>query len=229
MKIELINGDCLNELPKIDMKNCVIVTDTPFNVGCHYSSYKDNIPEDEYYEWLSNVLTMSDKFVCIHYPENLYKLLFNIGVFPTRIVSWVYNSNTAKQHRDIAFVGVKPDFNLVRQPYKNPNDKRIRERIAKGCKGGRLYDWWNINQIKNVQKKNISHPCVMPVEVMKNIIGILPKDLTVVDPFMGSGQTGMACIELQRNFIGIEIDVDYFNLAKERIELSKRKGIQNCK
>lgn len=218
MAITLIHGDCLEELKKLDMRNCVIVSDPPFNIGYHYATYSDKMPEDEYYNWLSSVFSMSDKFVCIHYPENLYKLLFNMKVFPERVVSWVYNSNTAKQHRDIAFVGVKPDFNKVKQPYKNPNDKRIKERIAKGRTGGRLYDWWNINQIKNVSKQNIKHPCVMPVEVMKNIIGILPDDLTVVDPFMGSGTTGIACAELNRDFIGIELDRDYFTLAKRRID-----------
>ena len=142
-----------------------------------------------------------------------------MGKFPERVVSWVYNSNTAKQHRDIAFFGVKPNFNQVRQPYKNPNDKRIKERIARGITGSKLYDWWNINQVKNVSKgKNgINHPCVMPLEVMKNIVGILPKDKIIVDPFMGSGTTGIACKELGYDFIGIELDKNYFELAKERI------------
>lgn len=49
---------------------------------------------------------------------------------PERVVSWVYNSNTRKQHRDVAFYGVKPDFNKVKQPYKNQNDKRIRKLMA---------------------------------------------------------------------------------------------------
>lgn len=41
---------------------------------------------------------------------------------------------------------------------------------------------------------------------------------TVLDPFMGSGSTGVACKELNRNFIGMEIDEKYFNIAKDRIE-----------
>ena len=59
-----------------------------------------------------------------------------MGILPTKVVSWVYNSNTAKQHRDIAFFKVKPDFRKVTQPYKNPNDKRIKERMARGIMGG---------------------------------------------------------------------------------------------
>lgn len=112
----------------------------------------------------------------------------------------------------------------VRQPYKNPNDKRIRERIERGCEGAKLYDWWNINQVKNVSKEKTEHPCQMPLEVMKNIIGILPKDAIIIDPFMGSGTTGVAVKLMNaqqnanRDFIGIEIDEKYFNIAKQRIE-----------
>ena len=57
----------------------------------------------------------------------------------------------------------------------------------------------------------------MPLEVMKNIIGILPKDYIIIDPFMGSGTTGVACLELGRDFIGIELDEKYFNIAQQRI------------
>ena len=58
----------------------------------------------------------------------------------------------------------------------------------------------------------------MPLEVMMNIIGILPEGYTILDPFMGSGTTGEACRILQRDFIGIELDTKYFKIAKNRIE-----------
>ena len=216
--ITLYNDSCDNILPTLDLSNAIIVSDPPFNIGYHYDNYDDNMSEDEYYKWIGNIFSLCPSVV-VHYPESLYKLAFQMGKFPERVVSWVYNSNTGRQHRDIAFFGVKPNFNQVRQPYKNPNDKRIKERIARGITGSKLYDWWNINQVKNVSKgKNgINHPCVMPLEVMKNIVGILPKDKVIVDPFMGSGTTGVACKELGYDFIGIELDENYFKLAEERI------------
>ena len=108
----------------------------------------------------------------------------------------------------------------VKQPYKNLNDKRIKQRIAEGKLGCKLYDWWNINQVKNVSKVKVGnkHPCVMPLEIMERIIGILPNDITILDPFMGSGTTRVACKKLNRNFIGIELDKNYFDIAKDRIE-----------
>lgn len=57
----------------------------------------------------------------------------------------------------------------------------------------------------------------MPLEVMTNIIGILPKDIVVFDPFMGSGTTGIACKQLGVDFIGSEIDEEYYNIAEQRI------------
>ena len=196
----------------------LIVTDPPFNVGYHYNTYKDKMSEQEYLYFLNQVFkTNNTPYVVIHYPESLYKIALFNGDVPTRVCSWVYNSNTAKQHRDIAFFGVEPNFKQVLQPYKNPNDKRIKKRIEEGKLGCKLYDWWNVNQVKNVSKVKTKHPCQMPLEVMKKVVGVLPKESIVIDPFMGSGTTGVACKELGYEFIGCEIDSEYFNIAKERI------------
>ena len=63
------------------------------------------------------------------------------------------------------------------------------------------------------------HPTEKPLAIMKWLVMTYtnPGD-TILDPFMGSGTTGVACIQTDRNFIGIEIDEDYFNIAKKRIE-----------
>lgn len=214
--IKLIRGECLTILEGINKKNCIFVSDPPFNIGYKYNSYKDNLKEKDYYRFLEDVFGNNPQ-VIIHYPESLYKHAAQIGLFPERVVSWVYNSNTPRQHRDIAFFGVKPDFKKHGQPYKNPKDKRIMKRIAEGKKA-KLYDWWNVNQVKNVSKEKTDHPCQMPLEIMINIIAILPEDATIIDPFMGSGTTGLACKKLKRKFIGIEKDDKYFNIAEKRIK-----------
>ena len=215
-----------------DFKNIVrlnkvcIITDPPFNIGYHYNKYKDNKKESEYYGFLKQVFTMYNlPFVVVHYPESLHRLSLETGMVPDKVVSWVYNSNTAKQHRDIAFYGIKPDFRKVRQPYKNPNDKRIKERIKNGIGGGRLYDWWNINQVKNVSKKDNSHPCVMPTEVMEKIIRIIPDGYLIFDPFAGSGTTGVACVRTGNDYIGCDIDEKYSGIALTRIKEEKDKNL----
>lgn len=220
--IELvIQGDAEEELVKlyesdIDWSKVVIVTDPPFNIGYHYNSYNDKLNEEEYYEMLGNILNYAPSVV-IHYPESLYKISFQIGKFPEKVVSWVYNSNTTKQHRDIAFFDIKPDFRKYGQDYKNPTDKRVKKLIEQGKKA-RLYDWWEINQVKNVSKKNIDHPAVMPLEVMKRIIGILPEDSIILDPYSGSGTTGLAAKELGRSYILIEQDPYYIEIINKRLK-----------
>ena len=223
-EIILINEDARKNfydiIRSIQDYKIVIVSDPPFNVGYKYNTYNDNMDEDEYYDMMDYFFGYKPSVV-IHYPEQLYKISYRIGKFPEKVISWVYNSNTAKQHRDIAFFGINPDMKKVRQPYKNPNDKRIKKLMDNGSKGGRLYDWWNINQVKNINKEKTDHPCQMPLEVMKNIIGILPTDAFVVDPFMGSGTTGVAVKIMNeeqsanRKFIGIEIDKTYYEISKK--------------
>ena len=208
------NKKVLREL-NLDSSKIIFVSDPPFNIGYHYGAYNDKKDEGEYFTWLSEIFG-NNKQVIIHYPESLYKHAFNIGMFPEKVVSWVYNSNTGKQHRDIAFFGIKPDFKKVGQDYKNPKDKRIAKRIDEGKKA-KLYDWWQINQVKNVSKEKTAHPCQMPLKVMENIIGILPDDFIIVDPFLGSGTTAVACMNLKRRFIGIEVDPEYYAISKRRI------------
>jgi len=70
----------------------------------------------------------------------------------------------------------------------------------------------------NSNNSNRVHPTQKPVSLMKWCIELFtnPTD-TILDPFMGSGTTGVACVQTGRNFIGIEIEEKYFNIAEKRI------------
>lgn len=81
-----------------------------------------------------------------------------------------------------------------------------------------MYDWIEMNQIKNVSKEKTSHPCQMPLELMRKIIKLLPKDSTVIDPFCGSGTTLLACKLENIPYVGIEINVNYADIARERLD-----------
>ena len=225
-KFEYYNDNCLNVIDRIIEEHrtkAIIVSDPPFNIGYKYRSYKDNMEDENYYEMLVRIFGSAPSVV-IHYPEALHRLSLEMKIIPDKVVSWVYPSMLPKQHLDIAFYGVKPEFRKIKQPYKNLTDKRIRKRIAEGSRGGRLYDWWEIPQVKNVSSEKTSHPCQMPLGVMNNVIGLLPEDSVIIDPFMGSGTTGCAVKKMNvlqgaaRVFIGIEMDEEYFKLATERIE-----------
>jgi site-specific DNA-methyltransferase (adenine-specific) len=68
------------------------------------------------------------------------------------------------------------------------------------------------------------HPTQKPVAVMEWCLSFLPDALQILDPFMGSGTTGVACANLGRKFIGIEIEPRYFEIACRRIEQAQRQG-----
>lgn len=74
------------------------------------------------------------------------------------------------------------------------------------------------SQINKKDKKLYGHPTIKPVEVLEKFLtnhSILGS--TILDPFMGSGSTGVACKNLNRKFIGIELDEEYFKIAQKRI------------
>ena len=69
------------------------------------------------------------------------------------------------------------------------------------------------------EKKLYGHPTIKPQEILKNlIVNSTTENGVVLDCFMGSGSTGVACVNTNRHFIGIELDEGYFNIAKKRIE-----------
>lgn len=76
-----------------------------------------------------------------------------------------------------------------------------------------------IAPINAKDKKKYHHPTVKPLDLTEKIIRNSSREGNLVlDPFMGSGTTGVAALKQNRNFIGIELDENYFNVAKERIE-----------
>jgi DNA modification methylase len=76
---------------------------------------------------------------------------------------------------------------------------------------------------KEKQEFLSAHPTQKPVEVMSWCLGFLPDAQTILDPFMGSGTTGVACAKLGRKFIGIELELKYFDIACRRIEEAYRQ------
>jgi DNA modification methylase len=86
----------------------------------------------------------------------------------------------------------------------------------------------DIWQEKWASARPTGHPQEKPVSLIKRIMNVsgVGKGAIVLDPFMGSGTTGMACVQTGRNFVGIEIDKGYFDIAKARIEKVARNGQQ---
>jgi site-specific DNA-methyltransferase (adenine-specific)/modification methylase len=82
---------------------------------------------------------------------------------------------------------------------------------------------FNYGSVKIVSE-NKQHPTQKPIALMKWCIDMLPKLETILDPFMGSGTTGVAAVQMGRRFIGIEREPKYFDIACKRIEDAQRQG-----
>ncbi len=84
--------------------------------------------------------------------------------------------------------------------------------------------WTNLDRPSKMFRENRNpdghreHPTQKPVSLMRWALGFVTTAKTVLDPFMGSGTTGVACVQSGRRFIGIEIDQGYFDIAVERIK-----------
>lgn len=91
--------------------------------------------------------------------------------------------------------------------------------VKKIAKFGQRHNVWRQAPEKDNNKR--LHPAVFPEQIVEDhIVSWSNVGDTVLDPFMGSGTTGVVCKKLDRNFIGMEIDEEYFDLATERIENS---------
>ena len=105
----------------------------------------------------------------------------------------------------------------MKQPYKNPEDRRVAALIASGSEGRPVYDWWHFDQVKNVSAEKTAHPCPVPLALMARIIQVTPYDGPVIDPFAGSGTTLRAAKDLGIRAVGYELDERWLPVAAARM------------
>lgn len=138
---------------------------------------------------------------------------------------------TEEMYRKLQTTGA---FSEDYQKLKTINDKYVREIIGKmSVENPQVFNLWQGNKTKsNVlqypKDRGGFHPTQKPVALLEDLIQTFtnPGD-TVLDFTMGSGSTGVACVNTNRSFIGIELDKEYFDIAKQRIEgteYDKRKA-----
>jgi modification methylase len=87
----------------------------------------------------------------------------------------------------------------------------------------RFNDCWVFRN--KLKRKDTGHPATFPIEVIIRLLSVIPNAQLVLDPFMGSGTTALACIELNKNYVGIEISQTYTDISNERIKNKCAQGI----
>ena len=222
-----ILGDCVEKLTGIWNAD-LIITDPPYNIGWKYSE-KVNDNKKEYHKWCLEWAELCFKslnkngILCIiNYPINnniLFTNLIGKGYHFVQQLVWNYPTNIGhskkkytKSYRTILIFSKSENytFNPEIQPYKNPTDKRIKERIKAGHKGTNHYDVFTFNLCKNVSKSKKNNGInQLPNELVDALIKTYSNEFDLVlDPFVGNGTVMDRAYDLNRSSIGVDIN-DY--------------------
>lgn len=252
--IDLRLGDCLDIMRGIETESVDLVfLDPPFNKGKKYLSYNDK--RGDYWawveEWLAEVVRLLNpkgSLYFMHITDGLGKVLSLIDYFGLSLQNVIPWKNAASVHtkdkfircyQPIAFATKNGHHYFDTYFQTNPNASKSWSKERRKRQHGQLLDIWDdiprvyagsvVHKeavlIPGTRKK--AHLCQMPIGLSARMIGFsCPIDGTVLDPFMGSGTTGVACVQLGRNFIGCEIDPQYFEIAKRRIEAAQPVAIE---
>lgn len=189
----LYRGDALEVLPMLGPVDAV-VTDPPYGVGFSYASYEDSpgLHAAHCQEWLLTMRKIAPKVFVFTGIRNLF-----LWPQPDWIVAW---------HKD---------FCMGRSPFGSNNWEPVAV-YGKGRRGERQSDFFSA---PTVALGRFDHPCPKPEKAMRELVRIASRARDhLLDPFMGSGTTGVACTQLGRVFTGIEIEPRYFDLACRRID-----------
>ena len=237
--IQLIHGDCLEEMKKIpDGSVDMVLTDPPYGTtACKWDSV---IPLEPMWEQLKRVIKPNGAIVMTaSQPFTSALVMSNVKMFK---YEWVWEKHKAtnfflankqpfKIHENIlVFYNKQPTYNPQKidgVSYKQRGKHNVSiEGVTKERNIGYSKNHepnkrlpTTIQKFSNHnQKENRLHPTQKPVALMEYLIKTYTNESeTVLDFTMGSGTTGVACKNLNRNFIGIELDETYFNIAKARI------------
>lgn len=206
--IKLYLADCRDVLPHLSGVDAV-VTDPPYGIGFKYESHNDT-PEG-YGTWLWGILEAAERQCSEGAPLFVFQAMLNVKHFGSWFPREFRIYAAAKN-----FVQIRP---IAMQYTYDPvvvwwNGK------PRYCLGEVDRDFFVADTASTISNKdNIEkgHPCPRPLDQMLHIVTHWC-DGVVLDPFMGSGTTGVACIRTGRKFIGIEKEPKYFDIAVKRIE-----------
>jgi len=235
----IIVGDALEVLRGMEADSVdAVITDPPYNIGYGYDIYADSLSDEDYLSGQLDIITECARvtkpggsILYLNYPEMTARMYWAAPeicpVVPFELLTWVYHQHTGgtplrKATRMWAWwgVGCSPTYigeDALRGQYRNPDDRRIAALVERGM-APVDYDWWCYEQVKNVSAEKVDHPCQLPLDMVRRICAMISRPgETVLDPYCGSGTTGVAAIALNRDFIGIELSPEYAAIARRRI------------
>ena len=237
--IKLCHNDCIDILKNMVDNNVVvdhIICDLPY-----FQVIKDDFDNrwnsvESYVGWFNSLLKYIKQIIkpggniilfCSR--QNMWRMcrmLYENGFEENRTIIWArkrgFNNTRGKAlasgYEPILFwsKGKSNTFNNIKIKVDS-NRPEYKTGILKD--GITLSDvWTDIPALPHNAKEKVDHPTQKPIKLMERIVSLFTNEGdTILDFCMGSGSTGVACKNLNRNFIGIEKDLNYFNISKERL------------
>ena len=238
-KIELYNGDCLEIMKQIENKSIdAIICDLPY--GSTQCKWDTIIPFDKLWGQYNRIIKTNGAIVL--FGAEPFSSLLRVSNIKNFKYDWIWDKKKAPNFR-----GVKSQPLIPYEVISVFNTNTYNPQMTKGKmrqKGGyyseheqalssgtkaKINDEYYPKAIleftKADNKDSKLHPTQKSLDLMEYLIKTYTNEGdTILDNCMGSGTTGVACINTNRNFIGIEMDAKYFEIAKKRIyEIRKRQ------
>jgi site-specific DNA-methyltransferase (adenine-specific) len=218
----------------------LIVTSPPYGVDIKYENYDDSIPYDQYLEFTKRWLTRCHELIkphgrlCLNVPLDKNKggqqsVCADITTIAKQ-VGWKYHSTIIWNEQNISRRTAWGSWMSASAPYVIAPVEVVlvmyKENWEKARKGksdisrDEFIEWTNgVWNFSGESRSKIGHPAPFPIELPRRCIKLFSYvGDTVLDPFLGSGTTLIACMETDRVGIGVEIDEKYCRLAVERLK-----------
>jgi len=233
-------GDAFDILPKLDVKVDAVISDPPY--GSTDCDWDVKIPLDSFWTMVEERVKPSASYV-----------LFGCGKFSANLINSMYrwyrydliwvkskkcgflnaNLQPMRNHESI-HVFIRPGFfrKAIYNPQKTPGGKAgIKRRNHKSSVYRDTGEYTHVSDgtrhpssVLYFKSESGQHPTQKPVDLMEWLVRTYSHEGNIVlDPFAGSGSTGIACVNTDRAFVGIEQDPDFFHIACNRIERAYEK------
>ena len=235
--IDLRLGDCLELMKNIPAGSVdMVLCDLPY--GITRNKWDSIIPLDRLWERYKRVikengaivLFSAEPFTSLLITSNIKWFRYDLIWYKTQGSDFLNaNRKPLRAHENICvFYKKQPTYNAQKtdgKPYKAKSGKTTSSNFGKfngnqhtENKDGKRYPL-SVLRFSGKHNKGKQHPTQKPTDLLEWLIKTYTNDgETVLDNCMGSGSTGVACVNTNRHFIGIELDENYFNVAKKRIE-----------
>ncbi|KIG09891.1 DNA-methyltransferase [Caballeronia concitans] len=253
--IDIRNRDFLADAANIpDESIDLIVADPPYGLGKDYGNDSDMLSGVAFLEWTYRWLDMAIPklkksgslylFCTWQYSPELFvflkrrMMMINEIVWDRRVPSM--GGTTRKYtsvHDNIGYFAVSRDYYFdldpVRIPYDAATKKARSRKIFEGSKwlemGYNPKDVWSVSRLHRQHAERVDHPTQKPLEIIERMVqASCPPGGRVLDPFMGSGTTAVACARHGRLFTGYEINADYCAIAESRLARSRETPVKSA-